>query len=257
MNPVRAAMVDDPAHYRWTPYRANALGQFSPRLSPHPVYLALGQADNATRRLPRFVPTPSRSGDHPRSTELALIPSQPLGNERFYAEIERMTGQRREARPRGRPPLDTNVAGTPDAKALVMVTAEMGFLGSNKITGRMSFEITGPAGFTTVVGADEVSRGQPEGGPERKGPGDGGRFRAARPVWNLHVHGQAQVRQSRLQWQHHNLLEQRDHRRPRPSWSSNSPTPRRAMRYTSPGTSGALPKRSVASRWSPSRSKPP
>ncbi len=35
LNPVRAAMVNDPAHYRWR--RANALGQFSPRLSPHPV----------------------------------------------------------------------------------------------------------------------------------------------------------------------------------------------------------------------------
>jgi len=26
LNPVRAAMVEDPAHYRWTSYRANALG---------------------------------------------------------------------------------------------------------------------------------------------------------------------------------------------------------------------------------------
>jgi putative transposase len=34
---------------------------------------------------------------------LALNQGQPLGNERFYANIERMTGVRREARPRGRP----------------------------------------------------------------------------------------------------------------------------------------------------------
>jgi len=27
LNPVRAAMVEDPAHYRWTSYRVNALGQ--------------------------------------------------------------------------------------------------------------------------------------------------------------------------------------------------------------------------------------
>ena len=27
LNPLRAAMVDDPAHYRWTSYRHNALGQ--------------------------------------------------------------------------------------------------------------------------------------------------------------------------------------------------------------------------------------
>ncbi|MGH8587898.1 MAG: hypothetical protein ACREXX_00750 [Gammaproteobacteria bacterium] len=44
LNPVRAAMVDDPVHSRWTSYRANVLGQFSPLLSTHPVYLALGRA---------------------------------------------------------------------------------------------------------------------------------------------------------------------------------------------------------------------
>lgn len=27
LNPVRAAMVEDPAHYRWSSYRANGLGQ--------------------------------------------------------------------------------------------------------------------------------------------------------------------------------------------------------------------------------------
>ena len=72
LNPVRAAMVDDPAHYRWTSYRANGLGQLCAILTPHPLYLALGQ-------------------------------SQPLGNERFYARIEKLTGQRREAKPQGRP----------------------------------------------------------------------------------------------------------------------------------------------------------
>ena len=42
---------------------------------------------------------------------LALNQSQPLGNERFYAKIEKLTGARREARPRGRPRLQ------PDASA--------------------------------------------------------------------------------------------------------------------------------------------
>ncbi len=35
LNPVRAAMVDDPVHYRWTSYRHNALGQSNPYLTPH------------------------------------------------------------------------------------------------------------------------------------------------------------------------------------------------------------------------------
>ncbi len=37
-------------------------------------------------------------------------PSQPLGNERFHAKIEGMTGKRREARPQDRPRLESDVA---------------------------------------------------------------------------------------------------------------------------------------------------
>jgi hypothetical protein len=37
---------------------------------------------------------------------LALNQNQPLGNERFLGRIEKMTGVRREARPRGRPRLE-------------------------------------------------------------------------------------------------------------------------------------------------------
>jgi hypothetical protein len=50
---------------RWTSYRANGLAQPDARLSPHPLYRA-------------------------------------LGNERFYAKIEQMRGIRQEARRRGR-----------------------------------------------------------------------------------------------------------------------------------------------------------
>jgi len=45
LNPVRAAMVDNPAHYRWTSYRHNALGQANPYLTPHPHYRAIGRDD--------------------------------------------------------------------------------------------------------------------------------------------------------------------------------------------------------------------
>ena len=40
---------------------------------------------------------------------LAVNQNQPLENERFYETIERMTGQRREARPRGGPRLSGDV----------------------------------------------------------------------------------------------------------------------------------------------------
>ena len=45
LNPVRAALVDDPAHTRWTSYRHHALGQTNPCLTPHPLYLAIGRGD--------------------------------------------------------------------------------------------------------------------------------------------------------------------------------------------------------------------
>ncbi|WP_296926434.1 hypothetical protein [Thiohalocapsa sp.] len=41
-------MVADPAHYRWSSYRANVLGEPDALLTPHPLYLALG-ADAAAR----------------------------------------------------------------------------------------------------------------------------------------------------------------------------------------------------------------
>ncbi|MGH8469430.1 MAG: transposase [Gammaproteobacteria bacterium] len=110
LNPVRAAMVDDPAHYRWTSYRANALGQVSPLLIPHRAYLALGPADHARRVAYRRLFRPPLDEETLRAIRLALNQSQPLGNERFHAKIERMTGQRREARPRGRPRLERDLA---------------------------------------------------------------------------------------------------------------------------------------------------
>ena len=41
LNPVRAGMVDDPAQYRWSSYRANGLGQADELLTPHALYLSL------------------------------------------------------------------------------------------------------------------------------------------------------------------------------------------------------------------------
>lgn len=47
---------------------------------------------------------------------LALHQSQPLGNERFYAKIEKMSGMRREAKPRGRPRLAPDSAPASQGK---------------------------------------------------------------------------------------------------------------------------------------------
>src|SRR5258706_3776878 len=106
LNPVRAALVEDPAHFRWTSYRADALGKADTLLAPHPLYLGLGATDAARRAAYRAL---FRHEPDPQTVDairLAINQNQPLGNERFYARIERVTGQRRQARPRGRPRLE-------------------------------------------------------------------------------------------------------------------------------------------------------
>jgi putative transposase len=47
LNPVRAAMVDDPADYHWTSYRTNALAQPSSITTPHQLYFELRRSTAA------------------------------------------------------------------------------------------------------------------------------------------------------------------------------------------------------------------
>jgi putative transposase len=49
LNPVRAGLVGDAADYRWSSYRANALGRDDPLVRPHPCYYALGRTLQARR----------------------------------------------------------------------------------------------------------------------------------------------------------------------------------------------------------------
>ena len=111
LNPVRADMVNDPANYRWSSYRSNALGQANDILTPHPLYQSLGtygeERQSAYRALFRAQLDDEAIGD----IRLALNQSQPLGNERFYRHIEQMTGQRRESKPRGRPRVEKESSG--------------------------------------------------------------------------------------------------------------------------------------------------
>jgi putative transposase len=113
LNPVRAAMVDDPAHYRWTSYRTNALAQTSAILTLHELYRALGKTDEERQSSYRALFRTQLDREAIDNIRLALNQSQPLGNERFYQHIEKMTGQRREGKLRGRPRVaqdDSNAA---------------------------------------------------------------------------------------------------------------------------------------------------
>ena len=109
LNPVRAAMVDDPAHYRWTSYRRNALGATDCRITPHVLYQAMGQTDKSRQTAYRALFRVQLDGAAIDDIRLALNQNQPLGNARVYARIEKATGVRRQSRPRGSPRLETDV----------------------------------------------------------------------------------------------------------------------------------------------------
>ena len=84
-------------------YRSNTLGQSDALLTRHALYLAIcsRQIDREANYRALF----ANEIDVEQSTDIriALQQSQPLGDTRFADMIERITGERREVRPAGRP----------------------------------------------------------------------------------------------------------------------------------------------------------
>ena len=103
LNPVRAGMVSAPTDYPWSSYRANALGQTNPLLTPHEEYLALGTDDQSRCAAYRDLFSSESEAVPIADLRMALQQNQPIGDRRFYADVEAMTGQRRELKRRGRP----------------------------------------------------------------------------------------------------------------------------------------------------------
>jgi putative transposase len=103
LNPVRAGMVDDPAHYRWSSYLANGLGQADDLLTPHDLYLGLDEDAQERQAAYRALFRPELDHEALADIRLALNQGQPLGKGRFIDQVENMLGRRCEVRPRGRP----------------------------------------------------------------------------------------------------------------------------------------------------------
>jgi putative transposase len=103
LNPVRARMVDDPAHYQWSSYRHNALGQVQTLITPHPVYTELGATDACRQHQYRDLFRNALAQTAIDDIRLAFNQNQPIGNAHFIEKIAAMTGIRRQSRPRGRP----------------------------------------------------------------------------------------------------------------------------------------------------------
>ena len=104
LNPVRANMVEHPAEYRWSSYRGNAQEEPDPLLTPHAVYLALGQ-DTASRaaayrELFRYQIEPGLVDEIRRATNGNYALGSPAFAEQVSAALGRRVTPGKSGRPR-------------------------------------------------------------------------------------------------------------------------------------------------------------
>ncbi|MEN8258422.1 MAG: transposase [Thermodesulfobacteriota bacterium] len=102
-NPVRAAMVDDPGEYRWSSYQINALGKVSELCTPHQEYLLLGKDLSDRQKKYRELFSHDLEGELLEEIRANTHKSMAVGNDRFKAELETLTGRRLKPRKSGRP----------------------------------------------------------------------------------------------------------------------------------------------------------
>lgn len=103
LNPVRASMVVDPADYTWSSYQSNALGKPINLLTPHPLYLKLGRTDAERQQRYRELFRCQVDGELLNDIRKAANKGLVLGNDRFVAEVEALTGKELHEKKRGRP----------------------------------------------------------------------------------------------------------------------------------------------------------
>jgi putative transposase len=101
LNPVRAGLVQDPADYVWSSYRANAFGRLVQMWSPHKEYLALGNTRRERLRAYQQLFLSEMGSELITNIRNALNTGLVLGNDRFRAEVEQLTGQPQKHLKRG------------------------------------------------------------------------------------------------------------------------------------------------------------
>jgi putative transposase len=83
LNPVRAGMVEKPEEYRWSSYRCNAYGEKDDLMTPHKLYLELGE--NNEQRLSAYRDLFKEVMDENLIKEISssLQTGTPLGRQKF------------------------------------------------------------------------------------------------------------------------------------------------------------------------------
>jgi putative transposase len=105
LNPVRAAMVETPEDFRWSSVHTHLARASDPLITPHPLYLALGN-DPATRAhvYKRWLDA-GIAPDDLQHLRTSARQERALGDERFQHMVQTTLGRPATCRPRGRPRL--------------------------------------------------------------------------------------------------------------------------------------------------------
>lgn len=103
LNPVRAGMVPDPADYPWSSFAANAGAQPDPAITPHPLYLALGQTPETRAKAYQHLFTETLDPALVDSIRECTNGGFVLGKEPFQRQVAAMLGRRTWKGSPGRP----------------------------------------------------------------------------------------------------------------------------------------------------------
>ena len=94
LNPVRANMVADPAQYPWSSYQANALGKKIALITPHVMYMALGNDEKMRESAYMTLFQESLSDKLIEEITECTLKGWAIGNEQFKQQIEAQTNRR-------------------------------------------------------------------------------------------------------------------------------------------------------------------
>ena len=92
LNPVRAAMVDSPAEYKWSSYTANAHGQGSTLIKPHEVYSRLGGTVSKRQEAYRALFHGQVNKELIETLRVLTHTGMVIGSEKFKEQLEAING---------------------------------------------------------------------------------------------------------------------------------------------------------------------
>jgi putative transposase len=87
MNPVRAGMVKHPKDYRWSSYHTNGANKEISLITPHPLFLSLGDNEEQRKKYYNDLILSPLSDNMIHQISITTNKSRVLGNTKFIAQI--------------------------------------------------------------------------------------------------------------------------------------------------------------------------